>query len=57
LNIEYKFFLSYALVMISMYVIYKEKIGLEKDVLISSIRAFFSAFGTWLYFNIHPKAF
>ncbi|WP_299238942.1 iron export ABC transporter permease subunit FetB [Sulfurihydrogenibium sp.] len=41
MNIEYKFFLSYALVLISMYIIYKEKIGLEKDVLISSIRAFF----------------
>lgn len=38
---EYKFLLSYILIFISMIILYKEKVGLEKELLISSARAFF----------------
>lgn len=41
MSIEYKFLLSYILIFISVYISYKEKIGLEKEILINSIRAFF----------------
>ncbi|MEZ0323542.1 MAG: iron export ABC transporter permease subunit FetB [Hydrogenothermaceae bacterium] len=37
---EYKFLLSYVLIAISIYILYREKVGLEKDVLTSSVRAF-----------------
>lgn len=41
MGIEYKFILSYVLILISIYLSYREKIGLEKEILINSIRAFF----------------
>ncbi|MCX7760234.1 MAG: iron export ABC transporter permease subunit FetB [Hydrogenothermaceae bacterium] len=37
---EYKFLLSYILIAIAVYILYREKVGLEKDLIISSIRAF-----------------
>ncbi|ACN98754.1 putative membrane protein [Sulfurihydrogenibium azorense Az-Fu1] len=40
MSIEYKFLFAYVLILISIYISYKEKIGLEKEILINSIRAF-----------------
>ncbi|WP_028950084.1 ABC transporter permease [Sulfurihydrogenibium subterraneum] len=40
MNLEYKFLFAYILILISVYISYKEKIGLEKEILINSIRAF-----------------
>jgi putative ABC transport system permease protein len=40
LSIEYKFLFAYVLILISVYISYREKIGLEKEILINSIRAF-----------------
>lgn len=37
---EYKFLLSYLLIGIAVFVLYREKVGLEKELLISSVRAF-----------------
>lgn len=37
---EYKFLLSYLLIGISVFVLYREKVGLEKELIISSVRAF-----------------
>jgi putative ABC transport system permease protein len=40
LSVEYKFLLSYVLIAIAVYLSYKEKVGLEKEILINSVRAF-----------------
>ncbi|PMP76206.1 MAG: iron export ABC transporter permease subunit FetB [Sulfurihydrogenibium sp.] len=40
MSVEYKFLLSYVLIAIAVYLSYKEKVGLEKEILINSIRAF-----------------
>ncbi|MDM7273923.1 ABC transporter permease [Sulfurihydrogenibium azorense] len=40
MSIEYKFLFAYVLILISVYISYREKIGLEKEILINSIRAF-----------------
>lgn len=37
---EYKFLLSYLLVAIATFILYKEKVGLERELVVSSIRAF-----------------
>lgn len=37
---EYKFLLSYLLIGIAVFILYREKVGLEKELLISSVRAF-----------------
>jgi putative ABC transport system permease protein len=38
--VEYKFLFSYVLILIALYYSYKEKLGIEKQILINSIRAF-----------------
>ncbi|MGB9766993.1 MAG: ABC transporter permease [Sulfurihydrogenibium sp.] len=40
MSVEYKFLLSYVLIAIAVYLSYKEKVGLEKEILINSVRAF-----------------
>ncbi len=37
---EYKFLISYVLVLIALWYSYKEKLGIEKEIIINSIRAF-----------------
>lgn len=37
---EYKFLLSYTLIIVAIFILYRQNVGLEKDLLISSFRAF-----------------